>query len=228
MKTKQIILVIIGVFVSTWVLAQDEEVRQLDSFDRISVGESIKVTLVKGSKNEAVIKVSGADTDDVLTDVNGDYLKVHMAKGSYFNTNVEVRVTYSGELEEVKVSSSGKISSEGVINSEELFVKASSSGRMELAVNVDKLKVDVSSSGRVALNGKVNTQVIEASSSGRYDGFDVDSRGAKADVSSSGRVEISVSDELFAEASSSGKVVYKGQPEKVMVDTSSSGSIKKG
>lgn len=227
MKTKQIILVILGIFVSTWVLAQDEEVRQLDSFDGISVGESIKVTLVKGSKNEAVIKVSGAEAKDVLTEVNGDYLKVHMDKGSYFNTNVEVRVTYSGELREVKVSSSGKIFSEGVIQSEELFVKASSSGRMELAVNVDKLKVDVSSSGKVALNGKANTQVIEASSSGRYEGFDVASKGAKADVSSSGKIEISVSDELYADASSSGRVLYKGNPERVMVDTSSSGSVKK-
>ncbi|MCV9386220.1 head GIN domain-containing protein [Reichenbachiella ulvae] len=227
MKTKYSFIMVLGMFISTLAMAQEEETRSLDAFTEVSVGESIKVTLVKGSKNEAKISTTNTETENVLTEVFGDNLKIHMESGNYRNNEVTVVVTYSGEIEEVKVSSSARLNTKGVVKSEELAIKVSSSGRLEMELDVDRLKVDVSSSGRASLSGNANTQVIEVSSSGRYEGFGLESKGVKADVSSSGRIEVSVSEELMAKASSSGRVVYKGAPEKVDADTSSSGSVKK-
>ncbi|UXP31624.1 DUF2807 domain-containing protein [Reichenbachiella agarivorans] len=225
---KKIYILAVAILVgASCTYAQNEESRSLESFSEVSTSESIKVTLVKGNKNEARIITSNVDTDKVLTDINGESLNIHMTRGSYMNNSVEVILTYSGELSKIKASSSGQIKSDNKLVSNELYVKASSSGKVYLDVSANQLKVDVSSSGKVELSGQTKTQVVEASSSGKYDGFDMVSEGAKVDVSSSGKVDISVSKELFADASSSGKVTYRGTPEKVMADTSSSGSVRK-
>ncbi|RJE74580.1 head GIN domain-containing protein [Reichenbachiella sp. MSK19-1] len=216
-----------GFCIVTTACAQDEETRTLDAFQGLSVGESIRVTLIEGDKNEAVITTTNVDTDKVLTEINGGDLRIHMESGSYTNNTVEVVLTYTQALDKIKVSSSGRISGKGTVRSKELYLKASSSGRMELDVDVEQLKIDVSSSGKISLSGQTKTQVIDASSSGKYHAFGVDSEGVRVDVSSSGKVEVSVGKELRADASSSGKVVYRGSPDKVLADTSSSGSVRR-
>lgn len=206
--------------------AQNKETRALNDFDEVKVGQSIRLTLIPGNKNEAIIETSGVDVDRVETDISGGQLVIEMARGSYSSTSVEVTLTYKS-IEGVKVSSSARCTGKGQIKADDFYVKVSSSGRAELDLAVNQLKVDVSSSGRLELTGSATTQVIEVSSSGRYSAFGLESDGVKADVSSSGRVEVTVNKEIYGDASSSGKINYRGNPDKVIVDTSSSGRISK-
>lgn len=212
--------------ITTQAFGQNKETRSVGEFDKVKVATSIRATLVPGDKHEVIVETNGVDVEDVVTDVKGGTLHIEMASGSFRSYTVDVRVVYKS-LEGVRVSSSARVNSEGTLKADELMVKASSSGRVTLDVDVKKLKVDVSSSGRVDLNGSATTQVVDVSSSGRYAGFDVECEGAKVDVSSSGRVEVSVSKEIFADATSSGRVSYRGNPDKVIADTSSSGRISK-
>ncbi|MGL1889029.1 MAG: DUF2807 domain-containing protein [Reichenbachiella sp.] len=221
-----IALLMIATVTIAW--SQNEETRSLSSFDEIRVGESVRAVIKKGGVNEVKIVSNGVSTDKIRTDVESGELYVHMSKGSYSRTSVEVFITYSEELEKVKVSSSANLESKGPIESDELFLKVSSSGRMEVEVQTEQLKIDVSSSGKAIVRGDTQTVVAEASSSGKLDGFDLKCLGAKVDASSSGRIEINVSKEISGQASSSGKVTYLGDPQKVLVETSSSGSVKRG
>ncbi len=222
------LIIFIGVIVATTVLvhAQNKETRNVGSFSEIKAGESVRVYLIPGDKNEVVVETDGIEVDAVETDVNGDRLMIGMANGSWRNYRAEVYVTFK-KLKGVKASSSSRVESKGTIKSDEFYVDVSSSGRVTLDLDVEKLKVEVSSSGRIELNGSATTQVVKASSSGRYSGFSLESDGVKADVSSSGRVEVSVSKEIYADASSSGRISYRGNPDKVIADTSSSGRVSK-
>jgi hypothetical protein len=94
-----------------------------------------------------------------------------------------------------------------------------------LSLNVRELDVKVSSSSTVRLSGKAKYQDIAISSSGDLLAFNLDGEDADVRVSSSGKAEINIHGKLDAKASSSGKVIYKGNPEKVFVDTSSSGRV---
>ncbi|PIB35391.1 hypothetical protein BFP72_08270 [Reichenbachiella sp. 5M10] len=206
----------------------NEQTRNLDNFEAVSVGESIQVTLVQGEKNEAVVMTDGVSVDKVLTEIKGNTLNIHMDRGSYGSQSVDVVLTYSEDLREIRCSSSAVVKSASEIESNELYVQCSSSGTMILILDVERLKLEVSSSGKVTLSGEVSTQDIEVSSSGKYHGVNLKSKGARVKVSSSGKATVDVSRELSATVSSSGKVTYHGDPETVDIDTSSSGKVHKG
>ncbi|MDW3210460.1 MAG: head GIN domain-containing protein [Reichenbachiella sp.] len=209
------------------VQAQTSDTRKLDTFDEIKVSESISVRMKKGSINEAKIETRGVDTDRVETEVEGNTLYIRMKRGNYFSKNVEIELTYANELEAVSVSSSGSIIGSDEIATEKFEIKASSSGRADLILNVRELEVRVSSSADVILSGKAKFQEIDISSSGRLSAYDMDSEEVDVQVSSSGKAEVTVHGLIEGRASSSGKVYYRGNPDKVYVDTSSSGKVRK-
>lgn len=208
------------------VQAQSNETRKLDSFNQIKVSESISVRMKKGESNEAKIETRGVDTERVETEVEGSTLYIRMKKGNYFSKNVDIELTYSNELEAVAVNSSGSIIGTNEIATENFEIRASSSGRADLILNVRKLDTRISSSGQVVISGKAKFQDIEISSSGKLSAFDLDSEEVEVKVSSSGKAEVTVHGILDGRASSSGRVYYRGSPDKVYVDTSSSGKIR--
>ena len=224
---QRLIFLSLFLFVVNFLSAQNNEVRPLDSFDEIKVGQSIDVILIEGSAEQAEVSVRGADLEDVITRVSGDRLKIEMAPGkNYWNVDVKVIVTYK-ELEEISASSSSDVESEGVISADELRVDVSSSADVSISIDTKMLDVEVSSSGDLEIEGVTQEQYVRVSSSGDYDGFDLESEMAEVRVSSSGDVKVNVTKRIDATASSSGTVLYKGNPEKEYVDTSSSGRVRK-
>ncbi|MFT7032040.1 MAG: hypothetical protein ACJA2S_000536 [Cyclobacteriaceae bacterium] len=243
---KHIILSFLFFVASSAAIAQNREIRDLSSFGKISVGQSIKLTLEKGSENKVRIETSGVEADRVITEVSGSNLDIRMKKGNYRSTTVEVYLIFKGELEGIKAGSSASVQSKSKIISKELTIKVSSSAKLELDTKTDELEIRVSSSGRANLTvdtenlnigvsssgklevaGTTNFQSFDVSSSGRFMAYDLSSEKAKANISSSGSAEITVAKELIANASSSGRISYKGNPDKVLTDSSSSGRVRK-
>lgn len=221
-----IILLFVGLIALT-ANAQKRETRTLPPFSRLSVSQSIEVELVKGAEEKAEITSEDIDLEDILTEVSGDKLRIHLDGWNRgWNGRIKIVLTYR-ELEAVSVGASASVTGVETIEAATFYAEASSSGRMSLVVNCSRLDIDVSSSGRLKLRGKATTQEIDGSSSGNYDGFEVESEIVRADVSSSGRVGVSVSKELRAEVSSSGRVTYKGTPERLLADQNSSGKVVK-
>ncbi len=215
--------------ISTAVLGQQRETRKLDSFKGIKVSQGIDVYLRKGDKEEARIEI-GQDSkltlDDVLTDVSGTSLRVHLASGNWKRVNVKVYVTYVS-LEKISASSAGNIFAEGVVKSESLTISASSAGSVEISIDANRVTVDASSAGRIELEGKSKSLEVEASSAGDVDAYSLESEKVNAQASSAGSVKVTVSKEIEAHASSAGDVRYRGNPARTNTGSSSGGSVKK-
>ncbi len=222
---KHLFLLLVILIPATVVLGQSET-RTIDPFTRLDVGESITVYLTKGNSNKARIETSGAKTENVLLDNSGGTLRIHMRSGSWRNFNAKVYLEFQ-ELDEIEVSSSADLIGKSTIVGDELEIEVSSSGSAELDIDVDELRVDVSSSGKLELRGKVNYQRVSVNSSGKLYGYGLQSQKAKVEASSSGKAEIYAIAELEAEANSSGRIRYNGNPEKIFVSSNSGGSINK-
>ncbi len=223
---KRIFTALLSVAITFIAAGQRGETRSLSSFSAISVGEAIDVEITPGNKEEAIVEVSGTNPDNVITEVFGDRLKIHMARGNWRNVDVKVYVTYK-EIDEIDVSSAADLVTNGVLRSKELEVEVSSAGDAELEIDVEELEVRVSSAGDLSISGRTKEQYVRVSSSGDYDGYDLESEYAEVDASSSGDARVNVSDKLDADASSSGSVYYKGDPSKVYADSSSGGRVRK-
>lgn len=245
---KTLLTTILGVLVAGFALAQSEETRNLSSFTTISAHEGIDVFIKQGDKEEARVVSESHDLDEVLTEISGDRLKIHLEGNNHRNINVDVYVTYKS-LRAISASSAASLTSDGTIdangndfdvdvssagdliatieNADELSIDASSAGDAKLKVRANEIEADISSAGDIEVSGTVKKQDIEASSSGDYDGYDLESEEAEASASSGGTVKVNVSKKLDARASSGGSVRYKGNPEYLDANSSSGGSVRK-
>lgn len=222
------VTVFILVLAAASVFAQQSEVRQVGPFKGVRTGEAISVTLKKGDKESVKIEVEGVDLKSVITDVSGNYLRIHMADGSYKNKNRKVRaeVTYV-TLEKVSASSASSVVSSGTIKASNLSVSASSAASIELTVDADRVTVEASSAGDIILEGKAKEMSIDASSAGVVDAYNAECESVDASAGSAGTIKVSVTRELHAEASSAGSIRYRGSPSKSDTRASSGGSVRK-
>lgn len=222
------LIVFIGVFLITaaQVTAQSIETRSVGSFSGIKAAEAIDVYLKKGDKESVRVEVTGTKLSDVITEVSGSYLKIHMENGNYRKTNVKVYVTYV-KLEKLYASSASNVFSEGPIKTSTMDISVSSAATVEVSLDAGDVSADVSSAGDIVLEGKCRSLEAEASSAGDIDAYRLESENVRARASSAGSIKLTATKELDARASSGGDVRYRGNPMKTNTDSSSGGSVKK-
>jgi Putative auto-transporter adhesin, head GIN domain len=223
---KKLANVVVFLLVSFISVAQQSEVRSVGSFSGVKAGEAIDVYLKKGDKESVRVETSGTDASNVITEVSGSYLKIHMKDGRYRNRDIKVYVTYVS-INKISASSASNIFSEGTIKSSSLDVSVSSAGSVEVTIETESAVVEVSSAGDVVLEGKAKKLEAEASSAGEIDAYNLESEVVNASASSAGSIKVNVSTQLEAHASSGGSVRYRGTPHKTNTGSSSGGSVKK-
>lgn len=207
--------------------SQQTETRNVGSFRGVKAGEGIDVYLKKGAQESVRVEVSGTGISNVITEISGDYLKIHMAEGRYNNSRtVKVYVTYV-EVDRLSASSAANIYADGPISSKSLSLSSSSAGTIELSVDAESVSVSASSAGDIELKGKAKRVSIDASSAGEVDAYDLDAEEANASASSGADVKLSVTQKLDARASSGGSIRYRGSPAKTNTNSSSGGSVRK-
>ncbi|MFZ6012978.1 MAG: head GIN domain-containing protein [Bacteroidota bacterium] len=224
---KNILLIVLFTGITGLLAAQSSETRSVGSFNGVKAAEGVDVYLKKGDKENVKVEVTGTSIENVITEVSGSYLKVHMKDGRYrSNVDVKVFVTYV-QLEKISASSAGSIFSEGVIKSARMDINASSAGTVEVQLDAGTLEATASSAGDMELKGKAKNVTFEVSSAGEVDADDLEAESVNAEASSAGSAKINVTKSLVAHASSGGSIRYRGNPDKSITESSSGGSVKK-
>jgi len=213
--------------ITTITNAQQTENRSLTTFSGIKAAEGIDVYLKQGDKESARIETNGTETDNVITEVSGSYLKIHMREGRYRNTkSVKVYVTYVA-VNKLSASSAANIYSEGIIKASDMDITCSSAGTIEITIDAGSVDVNASSAGEIDLKGKTKKINVDVSSAAEVDAYDVEAETVTAEASSGASVKVNATKELEGHASSGGSIRYRGNPAKTMTNSSSGGSVKK-
>ncbi|MDR0227680.1 MAG: DUF2807 domain-containing protein [Flavobacteriaceae bacterium] len=172
------------------------------SLEGVGVSSSAKFHLLNSIK---------AKSFKVTTSSSGDY------EGALVQTdNLTLEASSSSEIE----------GSFEVTNNTSLAT--SSSAEIEISLKGNKASIVSSSSSTVKVKGTANDVVAEASSSASVDasGFKVKTLDARA--SSSGSIDMNVSETVSGRASSAGQITYTGTAKLTSKKVSSAGQIKKG
>ena len=223
---KSLLTFVLGFLITSLSLAQEVQTRNLSSFTGVKVAEGIDVYLKKGDKETARVEVYGTRLDNVITEVSGSYLKVHMREENRGHVNVKVYVTYV-KVDKLLASSAGSIYSEGTIDANSMEISSSSAANIEISINAGDVEVSSSSAGEVEVKGKAKSLTAEASSAGEIDAYDLEAERVNAEASSAGSIKVNVTGELTAHASSGGGIRYRGNPDRSNTNSSSGGSVKK-
>lgn len=226
MNMKNFWALILVAFSFSGAVAQQTETREVGSFSGVKVAEGIDVFLSEGEKEQVRVEVEGTDPSNIVTEVAGAYLKVHMHDGRYRSVDAKVYVTYVN-LDKLTASSAGNIYSEGTLRANSLEISASSAGSVEVSIDAENADVSSSSAGDVELKGKARNISFEAASAGEIDAYDLQADEVEAEASSAGSIKLSVKESLQAHASTGGSIRYRGNPDRSNTNSSTGGSVKK-
>jgi hypothetical protein len=219
-----ITLVLAVAFVSAF--AQESENRKVTTFSGVKASEGIDVYLKKGSKEEVRVVASGLALSNVITEVSGGYLKIHLKDGEYRNATIKVYATYVA-INKLSASSGATIFHEGILKTNDLSLGASSAGSIELQAECKTIEASASSAGEVEVKGKATSVSFDVSSAGEISAYELTCDKAEAEASGGASIKLSVTNELNAHASSGGSVRYRGNPERSNTNASSGGSVRK-
>ncbi|OQP39965.1 hypothetical protein A4H97_17260 [Niastella yeongjuensis] len=232
------------------VSAQQTETRKVSDVTKLDIGGSFDAVLRQGNETSVKIIAENIDTKRILTETNGNKLRVSLEKGSYKNIKIKLEITYknldalnksgSGNLTcesdlggtgdfDLSLSGSGNMTIAGTVKGASISIARSGSGNMKLArLQSDRSKMSFSGSGNFEVrDGATKTQTIHLSGSGNVSAFGLKTETCDAAISGSGDIEVSVSNSIEAFISGSGNLEYRGNAQVTKLAVHGSGKISK-
>lgn len=226
---KKALLSLILLLNSIYLFAQSSEERNVTDFIGINLGGPYHVHLKQGDKISLRIEGDTELIKNVVTTVEDEKLKIYPEepkKNPREKGTVHIYITMK-KIQNLAVSGSGEIESEGLITSKELKLAVSGSGVINLNVNAQEISSSISGSGNIKLNGENESSKTSISGSGNYYGKELHAKKVTVAVSGSGNATIYASEEITGAISGSGNLYYTGDAKVVNIHKSGSGSSKK-
>ena len=186
--------------------------RNISAFHAIETSSGIEVIISKDDKEELAVSVGDKEyLDEVRTIVENGTLKIFRSSNwklwnKWKNWKVKAYVSFN-RLDELKATSGGSITGSDM--------------------KLDKLSVRLNSGGSINLSGTVESLDVDGNSGAQFKGYSLHAVICKADMSSGAGLQITVSKEISAKATSGGYVRFKGEGLIRNIDVNSGGSVKR-
>lgn len=205
-----------------------EEPKELDPFHSIVISSEIIVELVLSKKESIEPNFVGTDNNNLIAEVVDSVLKLRMKTGKYKDADLKLKIYYTRDLKRMEASSRAHIwSGEDLYFDNDLTVRLNSGGEMRITLVCDSLSVRVSKGSVISIKGEARALRVKASTSATFSGYQFETKTAHASARETGKVKVSVSEYLNANATSKGFIGYVGEPKKVDEKTSLGGEILK-
>lgn len=205
---------IVTFLISASTKGQTREARDVSTFTELSYRISGKLILRQGSPQKVELEGDSEDIREIETEVKGNRLIIrNPEENGWFSwrndskRRINVYITMEN-VDALYVSGSGDLQAETIINSNDLDLRVTGSGDMELQADLTgDLRADVSGSGNLKVKGKC--------------------RNLTSSVSGSGKVYIAhtINGTAKFSMSGSGKVLAAGKAQEVKADISGSGKL---
>ncbi len=197
--------------------------RTTSDYDRISIGGSFDVILVKGREGKITIKGEENIIPYIVTEVTSNTLKVKYKKNTNINTTRRLTVTVTFEdIEKLSLGGSGNLMSKDVIRADDLSLSLGGSGNITVRVDANDVSSSIGGSGNIKLSGNTDEFKCSIAGSGSIKAYELQAISTNANIAGSGSIKTTVKNKIKAKVVGSGSIYYKGNP--THIDTKSVGS----
>ncbi len=203
------------------------EARNVNQFQGIKNSGSINVEIIQAETHTVKVEADDNIMEYVITKIEDGMLRISLKNNTSFrNINVTVYVT-TQSIKKLSVSGSGTIISKNILkDDEQIEMKVTGSGEINVTVDAPSIVSDISGSGKITAQGRTKNFDCKISGSGDLTGRNLLSENTIINVSGSGNAHVFASVSLQAKVSGSGDIYYSGNPASPKIQTSGSGSIK--
>ncbi len=194
------------------------------NFESIKVSQGITVHLTQGNSTEINVEADDNIIDLLITEVKNDELKIYFEKNVYRAKARNVYLT-TKDISQIRTSSGAQVITENTIQTSTLNLDSSSGSSIKIRVNASEINSETSSGSNIKIEGKTTMFSAKSSSGSAIKANNLKTKNAKVKASSGSNIDINVSGQLTAKASSGGDIDYEGNPTNIDKKTSSGGSI---
>ncbi len=204
--------------------AQKNEDRPVGTFSKISMGISGDVYISQGTTPKLTVEADEEIIGLIVTEVKNDELKIRFSENRV-RSKMPIRIWITTpELEGLYLSGSGNMITETAIKANEMELKLSGSGNINVKdISCDEVDAAISGSGNIDVAGSADEMSIAISGSGNCNADEFQTKETDVRISGSGNCNVYAAKELTVAVSGSGSVFYNGNP---TIDASISGSGK--
>lgn len=222
---KNILSLILLVFVTVSLTAQKQNTKQLEKFTELKVYDRIIVTLVKSSENKLVI--TGDDKDEVSISNKGGLLKIRMEFDNFLDGG-EAKATlyYTEDLSLIDVNENAKVNSDETFSGNYTQIKGQEGGKVNLKVNLESVYIKSVSGSEITLSGKAKKQEITVNTGGKAFNKELNTQETKVVVMAGGRADVSATDLVDAKVKAGGYIYIYGNPKTINKNKLFGGKIK--
>ena len=226
MRTKKLLFLITAwvMFAAISVSAQKTEDRSVGTFTKISMGISGDVYISQGITPKISVEADAEILGLIVTEVKNDELKIRFSQSRVKGkTPIRIWVT-TAEIEGLYLSGSGNMITETAIKTDEMELKLSGSGNINVKdLSCDEVDASISGSGNIDVKGSADELSVGISGSGNCNADEFKTEETSVKISGSGNCKVNAIKDLSVAISGSGSVFYVGNP---TIDASVSGSGK--
>ena len=225
-----IVLLFLSFIVQSAQFGNSKQTRTVPAFHGISVSSGIDLYLTQKNTQEVRVEADEEDMDDLVTKVEGGILKIYMKdRSTWFdfdwkNNDRKVYVSFT-TLDWLQASAGSDVTSQSVLNLENLDVDSSSGADVKLELNASDVKAQSSSGSDINLKGKANSLDASASSGSDINAGELLTQKCTANASSGSDIRVQVTEQLDANASSGADISYSGNPNQKDINESSGGGV---
>jgi len=200
------------------------EQRKVGNFSRINISGGFQVHLKQDSSNTVSITADDNLLKYVHLEADGDelhiYYKRNLCASGEMVLNIGVR-----NLESLKGSGSVAFISDGKINTKDLNIKLSGSGRVDMDLTAANVFTEANGACEINLKGQATMHKVEMNGNGNIHAFDFVV--GKYDIHTAGAsdCEINVLNELDVHSTGASDVKYKGNPATVNSSKLGAGTV---
>ncbi|RMF03849.1 MAG: DUF2807 domain-containing protein [Bacteroidetes bacterium] len=197
---------------------------ELDPFESIELPMSARVILTQGAEQEVTFEGKSDILDELNLNVRSDGTWIIRTDDCVRDVDDLTFFITTPYLDGITLTGSGHISSTNTLLTNDLEIRSTGSGEIDLALEADDVEVDMTGSGDIYLEGTADELDLHITGSGDFEGFNLACNRVDVRVTGSGDAEVTANDELRVRITGSGDVSYRGRPT-IEVSISGSGDL---
>ena len=201
-----------------------KEERTVSGFDEISTSTGIEVSLTQDSFEKVVVEADENIQKILKTEVTGGKLKIYLEEGVNYAKKMKVFVTLK-QLKALEASAGSEVKSENQIKSESLKIHSSSGSDVTMEVGCTMVSLDSSSGSQMNVSGTAQSLKASCSSGANLNASKLVSDKADVSASSGADLDVHVTKDLKAHASSGAGITIYGNPTTRDTNSSSGGDV---
>jgi hypothetical protein len=198
------------------VMAASEN-RVLPDFDRVDLRGVGTVVVRQSAATSVTVQAAGGALDRVRTEVRDGQLIVGVRWWSALLAwkslrGIEVRVEVP-RLRALIVSGAGNIVTPDPVEAEELELKLSGAGSLEVRVKADRVVARLSGAGTITAAGSTDALEVSLTGAGRFSGPELEAGTVRVRSAGAGETVVFAARTLDVTLTGAGSIRYRGNPQ---------------